>query len=415
MGDQANAASKTFIGRLPLWLSALLPILLLFAMLSIFAFGNPLALFTADLPPIESITFERTQVVPDGFEVTFVNSGPDPVTVAQVLVDEAYWEYTISPSHTVPRLGRAHISIPYPWVATEPHEILVITDSGLTFATEVELAIPTPTPGFEEFIAYGLLGIYVGIIPVGLGMLWFPAMRRLGEHWLGTILALTLGLLVFLLIDTLFEAFELAGQLPEVFQGVALVLFAALLTWFALMAVRARGGGAPPRLSATHPGLPLAVLLAIGIGLHNLGEGLAIGAAFALGEAALGSFLVIGFTLHNVTEGVGIAAPLLPRGSGEERAQARPPRFLTFLGLTVLAGAPAILGAWIGGFAYSPVLATVFLGIGVGAIWQVIVEVGQFLRRHAEQEGEQLVSWGNVGGFLVGLMIMYLTAFLVSF
>lgn len=399
--------------RLPLWVSALLPILALVLLLSVFAFGDPLALFKADLPPIERLTFERIRVVDDGFEVRVINSGPDPVTIAQVMVDDAYWGYSISPGPTLPRLAQAEIHIPYPWVAAEPNEIRLITDSGLTFDGSVELAVTTPTPGIGEFLAYGLLGIYVGIIPVGLGMLWFPAMRRLGEHWLGTILALTLGLLVFLLIDTLLEAFELADQLPDVFQGIALVLFAALLTWFALLAVRARGGA--PKLSTGHPGMPLAVLLALGIGLHNLGEGLAIGAAFSLGEAALGSFLVIGFTLHNVTEGVGIAAPLLPRRSTPEAEQAKPPRILNFVSLMLLAGAPAILGAWVGGFAFSTILAAVFLGIGVGAIWQVIVEVGQFLRRHAEREGEPLVSWGNVGGFLFGLVIMYLTAFLVSF
>jgi zinc transporter ZupT len=400
--------------KLPLWISALIPILALALMLSIFAFGDPLALFKANLPPIEQLTFERVRVVADGFDVTVINSGPDPVTVAQVQVDGAYWQYSITPRATLPRLGQAEIAISYPWVAAEPNVIRVITDSGLTFEQTVGLAIPTPTPGLQEFFAYGLLGVYVGIIPVGLGMLWFPAMRRMGEHWLGTILALTLGLLVFLLIDTLLEAFEVASALPAVFQGISLVLFAALLTWFALLAVRSKGG-APPRLTASHPGLPLAGLLALGIGLHNLGEGLAIGAAFSLGEAALGSFLVIGFTMHNVTEGVGIAAPLLPDRSRPEADRARSPKIWTFLALMLVAGAPAIIGAWIGGFAFSPILTALFLGVGVGAIWQVIVEVGSFLRRHAEREGEHLVSWGNVGGFLAGLMIMYLTAFLVSF
>ena len=399
--------------QFPFWASALLPLLALFALLSVFAFGDPLALFKANLPPVESLTFERIRVVPDGFEVALVNSGPDPVTVAQVMVDEAYWQFSIEPDATIPRLGRAELKIAYPWVATEPHEIRVITNTGVTFDGKVELAVTTPTGGARQFLAYGLLGVYVGIIPVGLGMLWFPAMRRLGEHWLGAILALTLGLLVFLLIDTLLEAFEVAATLPEVFQGISLVLFTALLTWFALLAVRSKGGA--PGLNGAHPGLPLAILLAIGIGLHNLGEGLAIGAAFALGEAALGSFLVIGFTLHNVTEGVAIAAPLLPRAARGEQAAIRAPKFWTFIPLMLLAGAPAIVGAWIGGFAFSPILATVFLGVGVGAIWQVIVEVGLFLRRHAVKEGEPLVSWGNVGGFLVGLSIMYLTAFLVSF
>ncbi len=398
--------------RLPFWASALLPLLALFAMLSVFAFGDPLALFKANLPPVESLTFERIRVVPAGFEVTLINSGPDPVTIAQVQVDDAYWQFTIQPGATLPRLGRAHLKITYPWVVAEPNAIRVITNTGLTFDGEVALAVATPDAGPREFLAYGLLGLYVGIVPVGLGMLWFPAMRRLGEHWFGAILALTLGLLVFLLIDTQLEAFEVAGTLPNVFQGISLVLFAALLTWFALLAVRSKGG--VPRLNGGHPGMPLAVLLAIGIGLHNLGEGLAIGAAFALGEAALGSFLVIGFTLHNVTEGVAIAAPLVPRGRSSEPA-IRPPRLTNFVGLVVLAGAPAILGAWIGGFVFSPILTAIFLGVGVGAIWQVIVEVGQFLRRHAQREGEPLVSWGNVGGFLFGLAIMYLTAFLVSF
>ena len=411
--SRSEAAEPT--RRLPLWLSALLPFLALALLLSVFAFGNPLAFFTADLPPFESLTFEQIRVVPEGFEVTLINSGPDPVNVAQVLVDEAYWNYTIDPSNTIPRLGRAELQIPYPWVETEPHEIVVITDTGVTFAGEVELATLTPTAGLSEFVAFGLLGVYVGIIPVALGMLWFPAMRRMGQRWIGAILALTLGLLVFLLIDTLLEAFEIAAVLPEVFQGVALVLFSALLTWFALLAVRSRGGGLSKQ--GRHPGLEVAILIAFGIGLHNLGEGLAIGAAFALGEAALGSFLVIGFTLHNVTEGIAIAAPLVP-GAVEVDTDKRPsraPGVWTFVGLFLLAGAPAILGAWIGGFAFSPVLATIFLGIGAGAIWQVIVEVGEFLRRYAERKDQPMVTWPNVGGFLLGLGIMYLTAFLVSF
>lgn len=416
--SESTPAKTRPASGLPLWLTGLLPLLAIGIMLLIFAYGNPLALFTADLPPIESLNLQNIRVVEDGFELTLVNGGPDPVTVAQVTVDDAYWQYDISPSATIPRLGRAEIKIDYPWVEYEPYAINVITSTGLTFTGEVALATPTPTPGVQQFLAYGLLGVYVGIIPVGLGMLWYPAMKKMGRKWLGAILALTLGLLVFLLIDTLLEAFEMAAELPGVFQGVPLVLFAALITWLALLAIGARRRNtvqADPAKRALY----LAGMIALGIGLHNLGEGLAIGAAFAIGEAALGSFLVIGFMLHNVTEGIGIVAPLLPSKRKVEsappaKAPESPPLGI-FIALTLLAGTPAILGAWIGGFAFSPLLAALFLGIGLGAIWQVIVEVTGLLRSYAEREGDPLFSWYNVGGFLAGLAVMYLTAFLVKF
>ena len=302
------------------WITALIPIVALGLMLSLFAYGDPLSLFKAELPPIEALTFERVRLTDHGFEVTLVNGGPDPVTAAQVMVDEAYWEHTIQPSRQIPRLGRANLTIPYPWVEGELHVITLITNTGVTFETEIPVAIETPTPGLQEFLAYGLLGVYVGIIPVALGMLWFPTLRRLKREWLGAILALTIGLLVFLLIDTLLEAFEVAEQLPGVFQGIPLVIFAALLTWIVLLAVGAKRRD-DARLDPARQGLYIATLIALGIGLHNLGEGMAIGAAFALGEAALGSFLVIGFTVHNITEGIGIAAPLLPVSSSDHESE----------------------------------------------------------------------------------------------
>ena len=417
--DVQTMRSRPGPSRIPAWVSALLPLIALVLLLSVFTLGDPLALFKANLPPIEDLTFEQIRVVPEGFEVTLVNGGPDPVTVAQVLVDDAYWAFQMSPSPTIPRLGRARLHIPYPWVETEPHAIRLITSTGVTFDGEVELATLTPELGMEQFAAYGLLGVYVGIVPVALGMLWYPTMRRMERRWLGGILALTLGLLFFLLIDMLLEAIEVSQALPAFLQGVSLTLFAALFTWLVLLAIRNRGGQARPQ-DPLQRGLRLATLIALGIGLHNLGEGLAIGAAFALGEAALGSFLVIGFTLHNITEGIGIAAPLLPSLRAAEASTAEsqpggPPRAATFVGLTLLAGSPAILGAWIGGFAFSPLLANLFLGIGVGAIWQVIVEVGDLLRAYARGRGEGVVNWINLGGFVLGVLIMYFTAFLVSF
>ncbi len=400
MANQTISPSRT--AGLPAWLWIVIPTVALAALVAVFAVTNPAAVFVSSAPPVEDLALERIAVVPEGFVVTVFNNGPTENTIAQVLVDDAYWDFTIEPSATLPRLGRATVKIPYAWVAGEPHTIMLLTPTGTPFEGEIAAATLTPTPGLREVGAYALLGIYVGVIPVVLGMLWFPAMKRLGRRGLGAILALTLGLLVFLLIDTLLEAFELAAEAPSVFQGVPLALFAAVLTWLALMAVSSRRG--PAHTDPAKQRLYIATLIALGIGLHNLGEGLAIGAAFALGEAALGSFLVIGFTLHNVTEGVGIAAPVT-------RDQ---PSWRQFLALALLAGLPAVLGAWIGGFAFSPIMATLFLGIGVGAIWQVIVEVGNLLRRDAAKDGAPVVSWLNVGALLAGFGIMYVTAFLVK-
>jgi ZIP family zinc transporter len=385
--------------RVPTWLMGLLPLLALAALVALFALANPLGFFKNAFPPPEQLTIQRVLFPEPGqIELSVVNGGPEPVTIAQTAVDDAYWQFTIEPGATLDRLEQATIQLAYPWVDGEPLPITLITSTGLTFEKEVEVAVESPSAGGPTIAAYALLGIYVGVVPVLLGMLWYPFMRHIGRRWVNAVLALTVGLLVFLFVDTIVEALEMAGDLPGVFQGVPLVFFGTLLSLGILAAVGQRRGSSTP--------LSVATLIALGIGLHNLGEGLAIGAAFASGAAALGSFLVVGFTLHNITEGVGISAPLT-RG---ERPKAR-----TFVLLAVLAGGPAILGTWIGGLAFSPFLAVLFLSLGAGAILQVIYEVSKMLFREAQRQGLPAVSWVNFGALAAGLLIMYLTAFLVKF
>lgn len=387
----------------PTWLTVLLPIVLLAGLIILFINTNPIRVHTAALPPVENLNIQRVIVTDTGFELSVTNAGPDPVEISQVFVDDAYWQYAISPGRTLDRLESATITLDYPWVQAEPNEIVIVTSSGATFSAEVELATETPTPNTEQFLAYGLVGFYVGIIPVGLGLLWYPAMRQLKRQGMNFILALTIGLLIFLLVDTMLESFEVAATLPAVFQGIPLTLFVAVLTWLAISAIGSSKSFADRNTPQGR--MFVALLIALGIGFHNLGEGLVVGAAFALGEAALGSFLVIGFILHNITEGIGIAAPMTRDN----------PSFKWFLALLLISGGPAIIGALIGGFAFSPLLAVIFLGIGAGAIWQVIYEVGQLMRRDAEKEGVPLIHWINVAGLLIGIAVMYFTAFLVKF
>ncbi|HMQ33046.1 MAG TPA: hypothetical protein PKD53_20110 [Chloroflexaceae bacterium] len=379
-------------------LLALIPLLLLGGLLVMLVVtGAGLGNRTA--PPIEELTVERISLpAVDQMLVEVTNGGPDPVTVAQVLVDDNYWDFAISPGPEIPRLGRATIAIPYPWVQDEPHVVTLISSNGVTFEGEVAVATRSPQPTAATFGQYALLGIYVGFIPVGLGLLWYPFLRRLGRGGMQVVLSLTVGLLIFLLFDTFAEALELIGTTPGVFGGAPLVFLVALLAFGALIVVGSRGNGRETSK------LGVAYRIAFGIGLHNLGEGLAIGAAFALGEAALGTFLVIGFTLHNITEGIGIAAPI-----ARER-----PAWWHFMLLAALAGLPAVLGVWIGGFIFNALLAAVFLAVGAGAIAQVVYEVGRLIVRQSHEESAPLLSLATFGGLAAGILIMYATALLVA-
>lgn len=354
-----------------------------------------------DRPPIEDLTVERVDLPMQGRVVAHVrNGGSEPVEITQVAVNDALWDFRAEPDATIPRLGSATVTIPYSWVEGEAYEINFMTATGTTFSGEVPAAVLTPGFSAETFWRYALIGVYVGVIPVALGLLWYPFLRRMGVAGINFVLALTVGLLLFLAVDTLLEAVETAGKLPGVFSGVPLVILLALMTLLGLLGAERlfrRGREEASRLGTSYR-------IALGIGLHNLGEGLAIGAAFALGEAALGAFLIVGFTLHNITEGVGIAAPIL----GER------PRLEHFAGLALVGGGPAIIGTWIGGFAYSNLSAAIFLAVGTGAILQVIYEVTRLLLRDSGRAKIPTLSATNLGGLAAGVGVMYATALLVS-
>ncbi len=388
-------------GRGPGWiLLGLLPLLGLGVLLAVIVL-NGAGVGRQDAPPVEDLSVQRVALPTESeFVLTVRNGGTQPVKLSQVVVNDAIWNFEAEPDRTIPRLGSATVTIPYSWVEGEAYEIVLITSTGTTFDAEVPVAVLTPQFSGETFWSYALIGTYVGVIPVALGLLWYPFLRRLGSAGMNFVLAMTVGLLAFLVIDTLEEAMEVAAELPGVFSGVPLVVLLTLLTLLGLVGMERllrRGREETSRLGTSYR-------IALGIGLHNLGEGLAIGAAFALGEAALGAFLVVGFTLHNITEGVGIAAPIL-----KER-----PRLAHFLWLALLGGGPAIVGTWIGGFAFSNLLAAIFLAVGAGAILQVIYEVTRLLLKDTGRSKSPALSAPNLGGLLTGVAVMYATALLVS-
>lgn len=393
----ANRGRRSF--RPPAALLALAPLLLLAGVLALLV-RTDAGLGDRALPPIEALSVQRVRLpAPGQIEVTVVNDGPDPVTVAQVMVDDAYWDFAIAPSGPLDRLASATVSLPYPWVQDEAHAIALVSSTGAVFAAEVPVAVESPAADRASLVRFGLVGVYVGLVPVALGLLWFPFLRRLGRGGMNFVLALTIGLLAFLVVDMWGAAQETALGAVGALDAPVLIPLLAGLTAALLVVV-----GRSLRGAREADGLPLAYQIATGIGLHNLGEGLAIGAAFALGEAALGVFLVLGFTLHNVTEGIGIAAPLV----GVR------PRLAHFAALAAVAGLPAVVGTWIGVFVYSPFWTTVFLAVGIGAILQVILEVGRLIRRTQERHHEPALTWGTFGGVAAGIAVMYLTALLVT-
>lgn len=380
-----------------LWLLGLTPLVLLAVFSVVVLKGGLVDFLGRGLPPVEELSFERVTLARGVIAVELVNGGPDPVTVAQVMVDEAFRSFTIEPSATIPRLGRATIEIPYPWVQDEAHGITLLTSTGVTFEHEIELATATPVLGARYFLIFGAVGLYVGVIPVLIGLLWFPFLRRLERRWIHFMLALTAGLLVFLGVDALEEGIEAAHAVAGAFQAEVLVLVGAIATFVLLQAASHRSTSRDDASGR----MTVALLIAMGIGLHNLGEGLAIGAAYSLGEAALGAFLIIGFMLHNTTEGLGIVAPI-----ASDR-----PRIRTLAALGAIAGVPTILGAWIGGLAYSPLIAVLFLSVGAGAIAQVVVALYRVVER--ESEGTTLNPI-TATGIVVGFAIMYGTGLFVA-
>ncbi len=380
-----------------LW--ALVPLVLLALAVSlVVSQGDRVAeLVGGSPPPADEFDVRRVELRPGEIRVQVRNPQRDDLTIALVTVDDAIVPFTLDGPATLGRLRSSTIVVPYEWVEGEPLAIGVTSSTGIQTTHEVAAAVETPVASARGVLGYGAIGLLVGVVPVALGLLWLPSLRRVGPHWLAAFMALTAGLLTFLGVEALSEALELQAAVPAALGGTGLVLLglAASALGMTFLSTRLSRG----RVGAT--GLALALLVAIGIGVHNLGEGLAIGTSFATGELQLGAFLVVGFMVHNVTEGLGIAAPA-------SRAHVT---VWQLAGLALIAGAPAIAGTWIGGYASNDVLSPLFFAIAAGAALQVVVEVGRYVARTAP--GGLRSGWA-MGGFLAGIAAMWATGLLAG-
>ncbi|HUH15261.1 MAG TPA: hypothetical protein VML35_05205 [Gaiellaceae bacterium] len=396
---EANVARR---GELSWRLWALVPVVLLaLAVGGYVASGASLAgLIGTNPPQADEFDIRRVEFKPGEIRIRVTNPQQDDLTIASVTVDDAIVPFALDGPGTLGRLRSSTVVVPFDWVADDPIVVGVTSSTGIETAEELPAAVATPGVTAEAFLGYGIIGFLVGVLPVALGLLWLPSLRRVEQRWLTAFMALTAGLLAFLGVEALFEAFEFQAVVPGAFGGPGLVLLGLAASFLTMTFISGRFSGTSGGVIG---GAALALLVAIGIGLHNFGEGLAIGTSFAFGQLTLGSFLIVGFMVHNVTEGLGIAAPAADGGVSLSKAR--------LAALVAIAGVPTIFGAWLGGFVANDVLAALFFGAAAGAAFEVVAEVVRYVGR---RDPAGLRSAYAVGGFLSGIAIMYATGLLAG-
>jgi len=378
-------------------ISAIGPIILL-AIVIAFLLG-PASTFLQFGVVLPEVSIEKVEFIENEIQATVRNTGPIDVNVAVADVNDRIQPAAIEPDTSLKRFETALVRIPFDWNEGQPYEIGVTIDDGTRFSTQVDAAFASLEPNVDLFVFLGMIGFLIGVVPIMIGLLWYPFIKKLGKNTFNFFLAFTMGLLIFLGIDAVLEASEISEKhLSSIFNGELLIATVVILSFLSLYGVGQKLIKTN-NLSTLSKGLIISLMIAIGIGLHNLGEGLAVGAAIALGEVALSTFLIIGFAMHNTTEGLAIAAPLTNSKA----------KIAKMIGLGLIAGVPAIFGCWIGGFSFSPLFTLIFLAIGAGAIFQVVISIFQYMK----EKSDLLSNTSLFTGISAGLIVMYLTSVII--
>ena len=378
-------------------ISAIAPIVLL-AVLIVFLLG-PASTFLQFGIVLPEISIEKVEFTGNEIQATVRNTGPIDVNVVVADVNDRIQPAAIEPDTHLERFETALVRIPFDWNEGQPYTVGLTIDDGTRFEKQIDAASASLEPNFELFVFLGIIGLLIGVVPIMIGLLWYPFIKKLGKNAFNFFLAFTIGLLLFLGLDAIEEAFEISNtHLASVFNGELLIATVVILSFLGLYGI---GNILIKRseFSKLSKGLAISLMVAIGIGLHNLGEGLAVGAAIAFGEVALSTFLIIGFAIHNTTEGLAIAAPLTRTKSVIGK----------MIGFGMIAGIPAVFGTWIGGFSFSPFFTIIFLSIGAGAIFQVVFSIFRFVK----EESDSFSNISIISGIGAGLVVMYLTSIFI--
>src|ERR1044071_5425006 len=409
MEIEEGNTSNTYIISKRTVLFGVIPFIVIGAMIVLLLNSSGI-LFQSSIKPLPEISIEKVEFSDNNMIVAYVrNTGASEISIAQADVNDRIYPAAIEPGRTLTRLEDAKVIIPFVWNSGEPYKIGITTDEGTRFDKLVKSAAAAPRPTVGQASTFALIGTYVGIIPVMMGLVWYPFIRRLSPNKYNFFLSLTAGLLVFLGIDALLESNEIAvNSLAPAFNAQILIIMVAIVTLLTLLYVSKRL--TQRALKRSKPDIDIEYKKrSSSTSEPDLGtkdaksSSLSVQQRLLIRPIAISMMISIGIGLHNFGEGLAIVAPLA-------KSRRIPVVKLMIMGL--IAGGPTILGAWIGGFLYSPIATVIFLSIGAGAIFQVVYSIGSWMYHTNGSKGLLNNHWIIIG-FAFGMFVMYLTGLLV--